>query len=67
MTKLTYKIVDEKNITLMNGILTLAEAKDTARRYGAKYIAEYTTVREKTHFDRSKCKISEEWLARHAH
>ena len=36
MTRLTYKIVDEKNITLMSGILTLAEATDAARRYGAK-------------------------------
>ncbi len=66
MTKLTYKIVDKKNHILQSGIPTLNEAVAAAESLGAKYLPEYKAIREKTHFDRSKCKKSPDWLARHA-
>lgn len=66
MTKLTYKIVDRRNNILQSGIPTLDEAVATAESLGAKYLPEYTIIREKTHFDRSKCKKSPDWLTRHA-
>lgn len=66
MTKLTYKIVDNKNHTLQSGIPTLNEAVAIAESLEAKYLPEYKAIREKTHFDRSKCKKSPDWLARHA-
>jgi len=65
MTKLTYKIVDAKNVVLERGIETIDAARAAAEKCGGKYVAEYTPIVERTHFDRSKCKISEEWLARH--
>ena len=66
MTKLTYKIVDANNKVLQSGIATLDEAVAAAKASKAKYLPEYTFTREKTHFDRSKCKKSSAWLAEHA-
>ena len=66
MRKLTYKIVDRDNKVLQSGIATLNEAKATAERLKAKYEPEYPIIKEKSNFDRSKCKKSADWLARHA-
>lgn len=65
MTRLTYKIVDAKNHVLESGVPTLDEAIAIAEASGARYIPEYTVIREKTHFDRSKCRQSARWLAEH--
>lgn len=67
MTKLTYKIETFKGTVLKRNISTLAEAKELAAALNAKYTEEYTPYEPpKVKFDRSKCKKSEEWLARHA-
>lgn len=65
MTRLTYKIVVNNSI-MEEGIPTLNEAITLAEEYGGRYLPEYTIIRERTHFDRSKCKKSPDWLARHA-
>lgn len=66
MTRLTYKIIDANSKVIQSGISDLEEARAAAAAAHGKYIPEYTTIREKTHFDRSKCRKSPEWLARHS-
>ena len=67
MTKLTYKIVSSNDEVLAEAIETYAAAVQLNKDLKGKIEEVYTPFNpEKPKFDRSKCKKSEEWLAKHS-